>query len=96
MLYKNLPEKELNSVMRIRWWLDMLAAMQVLVKGDVENFRAVIRANKEFKRMRPDFEADRKRNLERRKVDEVKERRRFSLLWRFYVGGKKTYKEIES
>jgi GT2 family glycosyltransferase len=96
MLYKNLPEKELNSVMRIRWWLDMLAAMQFLVKGDVENFRAVIRANKEFKRMRPDFEADRKRNLERRKVDEVKERRRFSLLWRFYVGGKKTYNEIES
>jgi GT2 family glycosyltransferase len=96
MLYKNLPEKELNSVMSTRWWLDMLAAMQFLVKGDVENFRAVIRASKEFKRMRPDFEADRKRNLERRKVDEVKERRRFSLLWRFYVGGKKTYKEIES
>ena len=96
MLYKNLPENELHSVMRMRFWLDMMAAMQFLVKGDTGNFRAVIRANKEYRRLRPEFETDRKRNLERMKTKKIDERRNFSVLWRFYVKGKKTFNEIES
>ena len=96
MLYKNLPEEELKSVMRVRWWLDMLAAMQFLAKFDLGNFKAVLKANKEFRRMRPEFEADRKRNLERRKiVGRVPERCDFSILWQFYVKGKKTFGELK-
>lgn len=74
----------------------MMAAMQFLVKGDTGNFRAVIRANKEYRRLRPEFETDRKRNLERMKTKKIDERRNFSVLWRFYVKGKKTFNEIES
>ena len=33
MLYKNLPEEELHSVMCMRWCLDMLAALQFLLKS---------------------------------------------------------------
>ena len=96
MLYKNLPEEELASVMRVRWWLDMLAAMQFLAKFDLGNFKAVLKANKEFSRIRPEFEADRKRNLERRKiVGRVPERCDFSILWQFYVKGKKTFGELK-
>lgn len=95
MLYKNLPEDELKSVMRMRWWLDMLAAMQFLAKFDFANFKAVLRANSEFRRMKPDFEADRQLNLSRRKIKgRVPERCDFSILWQYYAKGKKTYQEL--
>lgn len=95
MLYKNLPEDELKSVMRMRWWLDMLAAMQFLAKFDFANFKAVLRANREFRRMKPDFEADRQLNLSRRKIKgRVPERCDFSILWQYYAKGKKTYQEL--
>ena len=95
MLYKNLPEDELKSVMRMRWWLDMLAAMQFLAKFDFANFKAVLRANREFRRMKPGFEADRQLNLSRRKIKgRVPERCDFSILWQYYAKGKKTYQEL--
>ena len=95
MLYKNLPEDELKSVMRMRWWLDMLAAMQFLAKFDFANSKAVLRANSEFRKMKPDFEADRKLNLSRRKIiGRVPERCNFSILWQYYAKGKKTYQEL--
>ena len=95
MLYKNLPEDELKSVMCMRWWLDMLAAMQFLAKFDFSNFKAVLRANSEFRRMKPDFEADRQLNLSRRKIKgRVPERCDFSILWQYYAKGKKTYQEL--
>jgi GT2 family glycosyltransferase len=95
MLYKNLPEDELKSVMCMRWWLDMLAAMQFLAKFDFANFKAVLRANREFRRMKPDFEADRQLNLSRRKIKgRVPERCDFSILWQYYAKGKKTYQEL--
>lgn len=95
MLYKNLPEYELKSVMCMRWWLDMLAAMQFLAKFDFANFKAVLRANSEFRRMKPDFEADRQLNLSRRKIKgRVPERCDFSILWQYYAKGKKTYQEL--
>jgi GT2 family glycosyltransferase len=95
MLYKNLPEDELKSVMRMRWWLDMLAAMQFLAKFDFANFKAVLRANREFRRMKPGSEADRQLNLSRRKIKgRVPERCDFSILWQYYAKGKKTYQEL--
>lgn len=95
MLYKNLPEDELKSVMCMRWWLDMLAAMQFLAKFDFANFKAVLRANREFRRMKPGFEADRQLNLSRRKIKgRVPERCDFSILWQYYAKGKKTYQEL--
>lgn len=48
MLYKNLPEAELNKVMCIRAWLDYVAALTFLLKGQLENARAVMQARKEY------------------------------------------------
>ena len=55
MLYKNLPEADLRKVMRVRRVLDYVAALQFLVKGDAANARAVVRARREFRRLRTDF-----------------------------------------
>ena len=44
MLYKNLPDRELRKVMRMRFLLDWLAALQMLVLGrSIGDFKAVIK-----------------------------------------------------
>ncbi len=96
MLYKNLPEEELKPVMRVRWWLDLLAAVQFLGKGEWGSYKAVLRAGREFRRLRPEFEADRKINLERRVIKgRVPERMKFSLLWQYYFKGIKVFNALK-
>jgi hypothetical protein len=92
MLYKCLPEDELKSVMRWRWWLDYLAAWEMLIlKRNVGDFKAVYRARKAFKCWRKDFEADRRQIQDSRVAEKIPERRMFSLLWEYYVRGRRTF-----
>ena len=95
MLYKCLPEEDLKRVMRWRWWLDYLAAWEMLIlKRNVGDFKAVYRARRAFKRWRKDFEADRKEIQASRVTKEIPERRAFSLLWQYYVKGRKTFAQL--
>ncbi len=96
MLYKNLPQEELRSVMRTRTWLDYAAATKFILTGDWANFRAVLRARREYRRMRPDFEADRQRNLQLA-VDggrNIPERIQRSLLFLYYIKGVKRFSQL--
>lgn len=61
MLYKNLPDSELHTVMRVRWVLDRVAALQMLLTGHWGECRAVLRARRDFMRWRHDFDDDRRR-----------------------------------
>lgn len=95
MLYKCLPEENLKRVMRWRWWLDYLAAWEMLIlKRNVGDFKAIYRARRAFKRWRKDFEADRKEIQASRVTKEIPERRAFSLLWQYYVKGRKTFAQL--
>ena len=95
MLYKCLPEEDLKKVMRWRWWLDYIAAWEMLVlKRNVGDFKAVYRARKTFKQWRKDFEADRQRIQASRVERRVPERKAFSLLWQYYVKGRKTFSTL--
>ena len=95
MLYKCLPEEDLKKVMRWRWWLDYIAAWEMLVlKRNVGDFKAVYRARKTFKQWRKDFEADRQRIQASRVERKVPERKAFSLLWQYYVKGRKTFSTL--
>jgi hypothetical protein len=49
MLYKNLPKKDLDKVLRIRKWLDYLAWLQHIFTGKKENAKAILKARKDFK-----------------------------------------------
>ena len=95
MLYKNLPNDEFAKVMRVRHFLDYLAALQYLVKGEFCNARAVVKARREYRRIRSDFEADRENIQRMRTIHSVPERKGFLLLWQCYVKGKKTFAELE-
>ena len=95
MLYKCLPENELRSVMRWRWVLDYLAAWEMLLlKRNLGDFKAVFRARRAFKRWKKDFEADRKEIQSGRRINKIPEQRRFSLLWQYYVRGRKRFSDL--
>ncbi len=97
MLYKCLPQKELRHVMRVRRLLDYVAAFQMLLlKGNIGDFRAVFRARRDFHRWRHDFDEDRRKIQQSRKVDIIKEQRPFSLLWQYYVKGRKTFSQLKA
>ena len=94
MLYKCLPDSELRHVMRWRWFLDYLAAAKMLLlEMNLGEFKAVFKARREFKKWRHQFEADRKRIQASRKAPAV-ERKPFSLLWQYYVKGRKRFDEL--
>lgn len=91
MLYKNLPEEELSSVMRIRCCLDMVAALQYLLKGEWGNVRAVFRARKDYRAMRLSYQSVRAENLSKTIQPTQPERLPWSLLWRYYAKGVKRF-----
>ena len=95
MLYKNLPDRELRKVMRMRFWLDWLAALQMLVLGrSIGDFKAVIKARMAFKAWKNDFRHDRETIQSTAKVDAVPERICISILWQYYIKRNKTFRQI--
>ena len=94
MLYKNLPQKELNKVMRIRTCLDYLAAFNFLLQGHWDNARAVIRARKEYKQLCSSFSLSREENLRKTSLNPIPERIKSSILWQFYARGCKRFSQL--
>lgn len=95
MLYKNLPDSELHHVMRIRFFLDWLAAFQMLILGrSLGDFKAVIQGRREFNRWKHDFDNDRKHIQVTRKVNRIPEIFEKSLLWQYYAKGKKLFSQL--
>lgn len=94
MLYKNLPEERLRTVMRVRTLLDFVAAMQFAVKFKFKDAGAVFRARKEFRRLKPQFAADRQENIQERSIDAIPEQGHFLLIWRYYVLGQKRFSSL--
>lgn len=94
MLYKNLPDGELRRVMRIRFWLDLLARIQFAVKGDWANARAISRARREFKAMLPTLRADRERNLQAATTDRAPGHTTYAILAAYHLKGKKRFSQL--
>ena len=94
MLYKNLPANELRSVMRMRALLDYVAALKFLLTGAWGDFKAVLAARREYRRMRGGYKNVREQNIAAAVTTEIKERSRFSLLWQYYLKGKKRFSQL--
>lgn len=96
MLYKNLPEKDLKQVMRIRFWLDYLAAIRFLLGGNFSNARAVHEARRAFHKLKPAYASARQENLAQTRVTAIPELRRKSLLFSFYLKRQKTFAALQA
>ena len=95
MLYKNLPDDDLKYVLRMRFWLDYVAAMKMLVlEQNWGECKSVIKGRRAFKRWRRQFDADRQQIKKARQEAGISERKPYSILWQYYVRGKKRFSDI--
>ncbi len=97
MLYKNLSDKELSHVMRVRWFLDYLAAFEMLLlQRNWGDFKAVFKARKAFKEWRSSFDEERKRIQAQRVEEEIPQIFKTSILWQYYAKGVKNFKDLKT
>ena len=94
MLYKNLPNEQLHKVMRLRFWLDYLAALQFFLKGDFANAAAVHKGRKAFKQWRAELQADRLQLQRESTTLVIPEIAPYSLLWHYYAKGEKKFSKL--
>ena len=93
MLYKNLPEERLNSTLRIRYLLDLVAALKMLLSGQVKESMAIVKALRTFFKIRHDFDREREENLRKQQLKDIPEMRNESLLVAFYLKKKKKFED---
>ncbi len=91
MVYKNEPH--LLKVMTVRFFLDYLAAFVFLVKCDLDNFSAVLKARRQFWQMRPSLCEARRQNMRLAKTSDIPEVFPHSLVWQSYVHGLKKFND---
>ena len=91
MLYKNLPDKELAHVMRIRFFLDYLAAFKFLISGHPQNAKAVYEARCAYHQLQANYAPLRKENLSKTVVSDIPELKKGSILAAFYIRGIKKF-----
>lgn len=95
MLYKILETDELQHVMRVRWWLDYVAAFKMLIlDGHWGDFKAVFKARKAFRKWKKDFEGDRQYLLQHRSVSNRQLLSPYSVLWQYYGKGRHHFSEL--
>ena len=94
MLYKNLPQEDLASVMRVRVVLDYVAAFSFMLKGQFPNALAVFRARRAYHSLRTSLAASRKENLKKTTLAVIPERTKNSILAQFYLHGKKFFSQL--
>ena len=92
LLYKNLPERRLRRVLFIRFWLDALASLVFLLKGEGRSFLAVWQGRCAFRRMKKDFAADRRANLAAATADPALQPG--SLLFSYHLKRQRVYSQI--
>lgn len=95
MLYKNLPGKKLWWIIFVRSWLDLLASIHFLSKGERDHSWAVHRAHADF------FFHLKKWQQLRKKIRPLKKRSaplsglyHFSIVFRYFVLQKHTFKSL--
>jgi GT2 family glycosyltransferase len=96
LLYKNLPDNKLNSVLFIRRFLDGLAAVYFLLQGSFSSVASVWRAHIDYYRAMDKLKEKREavKKLEINSAHETVLNK--SIVFEFYVKGHKTYKSLIS
>lgn len=95
MLYKNLSDTELTHVMRMRRFLDYLAAFETLVlKRNWGDFKAIFKARRAFKTWKHEFDEDRRKIQTGRVKEEIPQVYNLSIIWQYYAKGKKLFSQL--
>ena len=103
MLYKNLPDESSSAaplsrseVLYARKWLDRLAELKMLLTFHWGDYRAIVRARRDFNAWKAKFDEEhekiQKKSAKRPPVGPTD----ISILWQFYVNKKKTFSQMKS
>lgn len=94
MLYKNLPHKSLKKTLRIRFYLDNLAVLFFVLKGQFRNVKAIVDARFDFIHLRDRFDRKRDENILRSVQSTFKEMAQGNLLYEFYIKGHRKFSDM--
>ena len=89
MLYKNLPASRLWWVMAVRWGLDYVAALQLLLTGKPKNAWAALQARWDYHRMKPSMRPKRQENIRKLVVPFPPTIIRRSIIFDYYLRQKR-------
>lgn len=89
MLYKNLSTPRLLLILFLRFFLDYVAALQMLLTGKVLNAKEVVRARLDFIKMRRSVKNKRKENIRNAATPYPNIIARRSILFDYYLRGKR-------
>ncbi len=84
-IYKNMPSSRLSSVLRMRKFLDHVAALRAFLTGNLTEARAILRARKDFNANIEQFTPDRDMIQSQRQMDPTRDTTSFSLLVHYYL-----------
>lgn len=94
MLYKNLPDSSLKSVLRARYWLDRVAMLQSLAKLNTADVKAIMKARRDFSAWKKDYDSVRAHIQSNRKIEGSQDVTSVSILWKYFAKGQHTFREI--
>lgn len=89
MLYKNMPARHFYPVMFVRFFLDYVAAFQMLLTGHLGNFKAVVRARRDYHRAKKQYKQVRYDNLDNAEPDYPPVIAKRSIIFDYYMCGKR-------
>ena len=84
MLHKNLPRSIRWKVMFVRFFMDYLAAVQMLLTGQIANFKAVFEARRAYHKMKKEYPI-----TQDNKTNGYQQLQKRSIVWDYYVKGKR-------
>lgn len=91
LLYKNMAEPEFRKLSRIRWFLDMLAALKFLLSGQIKDTTAIFKAHRHFRRDKLKHAA-KKLPVKQRSKQGIYHG---SIVKDYYLKGKKTFRDLD-
>jgi hypothetical protein len=87
----------LHHIMRVRWFLDYLAAFETLIiNRNLNDFKAIFRARRAFRRLLPQYKKVREEIQREITEQNITECSNYSILWQYYVKGVKKYSDLPS
>ena len=95
LLYKNLPTQKYIIVRTARIFLDLIAAIQMLLQRKAPNAKAVIMGNIQFIKMKKQFKTDKKKNISTTTCKKPHGILNHLLLWKVYINKNKTFNQID-
>ncbi|MDR2496803.1 MAG: glycosyltransferase family 2 protein [Tannerellaceae bacterium] len=95
MIYKNMPKRRLRSVLFARYFLDRLAALRAYFTGNKDDARAILRAHREFRKLKRTYRYTRFSNMRETKLASIPEIMNKSLLWAYYVKKRRTFPKLQ-